>query len=175
MGTIGPEPDLPTSVRFCKEDAMKVLLRRRIWAEPTREPHHVWVKDGEVEIPVVGCNGPSSGTQTKPRVMALMPLNSNVRRRVVVRKLLAIAAVASVHAALSLGTFLIRFGHTMARFETGAPPTLVERVIDAAILILFFPVVHLARQAPHGWFSGLWGYVPFLLNSAICAVLIVNV
>lgn len=90
-----------------------------------------------------------------------------------VRKLLAIAVVASVHAALSLGAFLIGFGHTMARFETGAPPTLSERVIDAAILILFFPVVHLARQAPHGWFSGLWGYVPFLLNSAVWAVLVV--
>lgn len=59
---------------------MKVLLQGSIWTEPAREPHYVWVKDGEVVIQVVGCNGPSSSTPTKPRVMARIPPNPSFER-----------------------------------------------------------------------------------------------
>lgn len=89
-------------------------------------------------------------------------------------KLRAIAAVFSVHLASSLGSLLVGVGHTMARVETGAAPTLGERAIDLAMQVLLFPLVHLARQAPQGWFPGAWGYVPFLLNSALWAMLAVH-
>jgi quercetin dioxygenase-like cupin family protein len=47
------------------EGAMKPLPPGSIWTEPSREPHYVWVKDGEAVIQVVGGNGPSSSTPVK--------------------------------------------------------------------------------------------------------------
>jgi quercetin dioxygenase-like cupin family protein len=49
------------------ESAMKALLPGAIWTEPMRQPHYVWVKEGEVVIQVVGF-GPTGNTfvQRKP-------------------------------------------------------------------------------------------------------------
>jgi len=43
------------------ESKMKALPSGSIWTEPAKQPHFVWVKDGEVVIQIIG-NGPSSTT-----------------------------------------------------------------------------------------------------------------
>jgi hypothetical protein len=92
-----------------------------------------------------------------------------------VRKAIAILILALLHAALSFGIFLLAFGRGMSRFDTGNSPTVLERVLDAAALVLYFPFMHLAQLAPKGWFSGLWGYFPLLINSSLWAVVLVCV
>lgn len=42
--------------------AMRVLPAGSLWTEPSRQPHYVWAKDGEVVIQVIGY-GPSGTTQ----------------------------------------------------------------------------------------------------------------
>ena len=49
------------------ESAMKALPAGSIWTEPTKQPHFVWAKDGEVVVQVVGGNGPSGVTRIEPK------------------------------------------------------------------------------------------------------------
>jgi quercetin dioxygenase-like cupin family protein len=49
------------------ESAMKALPAGSFFTEPTRQPHFVWAKDGEVVIQVVGGNGPSGVTRIEPK------------------------------------------------------------------------------------------------------------
>lgn len=57
--------------------------------------------------------------------------------------------------------------------ETATAPTLPEALAEAAVQVLYFPFMHLAQLAP-GWFSGLWGYLPLLVNSLFWAVVLVE-
>lgn len=93
----------------------------------------------------------------------------------VVRKAIAILVLALLHAALSFGIFLFAFSRGMARFDTGSSPTVIERMLDTAVLVLYFPFMHLAQLAPKGWFPGLWGYLPLFINSSLWAVALVYV
>jgi quercetin dioxygenase-like cupin family protein len=49
------------------ESVMKALPAGSIWTEPVKQPHFVWAKDGEVDIQVVGSNGPSGVTRIDPK------------------------------------------------------------------------------------------------------------
>jgi len=90
-----------------------------------------------------------------------------------VKKAIAILTLSVLHAALSFGLFLFTFGKGMTRMETAAAPTLPEKIADAAVQVLYFPFMHLAQLVP-GWFSGLWGYLPLLINSVFWAVVLVE-
>ena len=59
------------------------------------------------------------------------------------------------------------------RIHGGLAPTLVEKALDFCVTVLYFPLVHIALQAPRHYFPGLFGYVPMFLNSAFCAVVLV--
>lgn len=48
------------------ESKMKVLPAGSTWTEPSRQPHFVWAKDGEVIIQIVG-NGPSASIPVQPK------------------------------------------------------------------------------------------------------------
>lgn len=89
------------------------------------------------------------------------------------KKIIAIFVFAALHAALSFGLFLFSFGRGMTRMETAAAPTLPETIAVAAVQVLYFPFMHLAQLAP-GWFTGLWGYLPLLVNSLFWAVVLVE-
>ena len=88
------------------------------------------------------------------------------------RKTLAILSLTLVHAILSIGALPLAFSAGMARSDSGLAPTLTEKVLDASVLVLYFPWVHLAHQIPRGLFPGLWGYLPVFLNSAFWAVVL---
>ncbi|OOG47579.1 hypothetical protein [Polaromonas sp. A23] len=89
------------------------------------------------------------------------------------KKPIAILVFTVLHAALSFGLFLFTFGRGMARMETAAAPTLPETIAEAAVQVLYFPFMHLAQLVP-GWFTGLWGYLPLLVNSLFWAVVLVE-
>jgi hypothetical protein len=89
------------------------------------------------------------------------------------KKIIAVLVFTVLHAALSFGLFLFTFSTGMARMEAAAEPTLPEKILEAAVQVLYFPFMHLARLVP-GWFSGLWGYLPLLVNSLFWAVVLVE-
>jgi hypothetical protein len=62
----------------------------------------------------------------------------------------------------------------MSRFDTGAPPGLVERVVEATARVLLFPIVT-ACLASGLRLPGPVQYLPFLLNGLLWAMVLVRV
>ncbi len=56
----------------------------------------------------------------------------------------------------------------MSRFDTGAVPSWSEVVGERILSILGFPLLTLFQRMELR-FPGLWGYVPFVANSALWA------
>jgi hypothetical protein len=87
------------------------------------------------------------------------------------RRIIEIAAITLIHAALSMVVFLRDFSLGMRRFDTGADPTTLERVIHTTSQILFLPLftpfVRHGGNMFHQVFGGILGYVPLLLNSLV--------
>ncbi len=54
----------------------------------------------------------------------------------------------------------------MDRFDSGRSPTLLESGISGVLGVLCFPIIPLLKHVPVR-FPGLWGYLPFVANSAI--------
>ncbi len=85
----------------------------------------------------------------------------------------AVVLITLLHAAATVGAFVLLFGIGMGRFDTGQEATLFEWILEGFVGVVFFPLVHLAFLAPRGWFPGLWGYLPILVNSALWACALV--
>lgn len=79
-----------------------------------------------------------------------------------------------LHAVLTTVALPLAYSFSAARFHTGLAPTLVEKALNFSMLVLYFPLVHLAHQLPRGWFPGLYGYLPVFLNSAFCAFVLLR-
>jgi hypothetical protein len=79
-----------------------------------------------------------------------------------------------LHAGLSLALFLSAFSMGMHQFDTGAPDSLLQTVVEASSDLLLSPaftaVVESGRLRP--LFPGLLGYFPLFLNSAVWALLV---
>ncbi len=57
----------------------------------------------------------------------------------------------------------------MARFDTGGQPGWFEAACGRLLTVLGFPVLTLLEVKVGLRFPGLWGYVPFVANSALWA------
>ena len=78
------------------------------------------------------------------------------------------AGIAIAHFAVSLTLFFEQFGMGMARFDTGAEASIGERVLGVVVSVLHSPVVTVGLAViPARALPGLWGYVPFMLNSLL--------
>jgi hypothetical protein len=79
-----------------------------------------------------------------------------------------------LHAGLSWALFLSAFSIGMHQFDTGAPDSLLQTVVETSSNVLLSPVftavVESKRLRP--LFPGLLGYFPLLLNSAVWAFLV---
>jgi hypothetical protein len=77
-----------------------------------------------------------------------------------------------VHSAVSVWLSLLTFSAGMARFESGASPTVKERLIEHASTVLLSPIFTLALRSHIATtlLPGLLGYLPVLANSALWAV-----
>ncbi len=87
-------------------------------------------------------------------------------------KVLIIFALAAVHFALSLAFFLLSFAGSMSRFDAASESSIFARIVDALAYVLLFPVVQLAVRSGGGWMTGLTGYVPFVVNSLLWAIVL---
>jgi len=77
------------------------------------------------------------------------------------------------HLILSLGLFFLSFSLSMGRMENGAEASAFESVVKIASSILMLPLSSLIPLLKGPMFGGLWGYLPFFINSFLWALLIV--
>jgi hypothetical protein len=77
-----------------------------------------------------------------------------------------IVSATVVHLAASLYLFLVSFGIGMHHMDTGVHLRFGEKAVCLLSDILFLPIFVLK---PH-WFPGLWGYIPFILNSLVWGI-----
>jgi hypothetical protein len=54
-----------------------------------------------------------------------------------------IIGVSAVHFVASFGAFWHSLGSSLGRFDSGTPPSLLDRVLDGAVDVLWFPLVWL--------------------------------
>ena len=78
--------------------------------------------------------------------------------------------IAGVHFLVHGGLFILTFGRSMSRFDSGEPAGLVERMADAMVSVLSLPLLPIALSLPSDWFSGFAGYAPLALNSLLWGV-----
>jgi hypothetical protein len=94
------------------------------------------------------------------------------------RFVIAWAAIAAVHFAVTFILVIYLFGAGMARFDTAAPPTRVERLASLTVTVLAFPVLSgLSDLLPATvWPPGFpWDHLLFLVNSVVWATLLMAV
>ena len=78
-----------------------------------------------------------------------------------------VLGLALAHFAASRWLFLISFGIGMSQFDIGQPLTTRQALVTHVSDLLDLPVAPLIEAMPAGWFPGLWGYIPFFLNSVV--------
>jgi len=80
-----------------------------------------------------------------------------------------VPVVALAHFALTAMVFLKHGSMMMARFDTGADASILERLMRVGQEVLFFPVVTLAYRVPHAanLFPGAAGWIPIVMNSLL--------
>jgi hypothetical protein len=78
------------------------------------------------------------------------------------------------HSCLSVGLSLLAFINGMDRFDSGLPPTFLEKVVETLSDVLRSPLFKLAMKSRllGELFSGLLGYIPFVANSVLWAFLV---
>ena len=77
-----------------------------------------------------------------------------------------------IHAASSVGAFLVCFSQGMDRFDTGAPAAAFEHLACGMAAVLLSPIATLMVRWEYAsiFFPGLLAYLPVLANSLVWAV-----
>lgn len=81
----------------------------------------------------------------------------------------------AAHLAVTVSLLLFVFGAGMSRFDTGGQPGSVEAACGRLLSALGFPLLTLVEGRMGRSFPGLWGYVPFVANSALWAATVLGV
>ena len=92
------------------------------------------------------------------------------------RRALLFTSITAVHCLITILLLAYTFGAGMSRFDTGVPASARERIAATLLEVCGFPLLTvLFGMTPQSWFSGLFGYLPFLANSALWAYVILAV
>ena len=83
------------------------------------------------------------------------------------KAVLWVLGLAIAHFAASRWLFLISFGIGMSQFDTGEPLSTSQALVTHVSELLDLPLTLVLDLIPTRWFPGLWGYIPFFLNSTI--------
>jgi hypothetical protein len=78
-----------------------------------------------------------------------------------------------VHLAVTAFCLVRSFGLSMSRFDSGEPATRSEKLLTFASETLSFPLVHLAKGIDSEFLPGLVGWLPFIANSSLWALVAV--
>lgn len=79
--------------------------------------------------------------------------------------------IASAHLIATVGLLIYVFGAGMARFDTLSERTWMEAAAALLLNVLAFPLLTWLGRWPLR-LRGLWGYAPFVANSALWALAI---
>ena len=90
------------------------------------------------------------------------------------RRMVAFGLIAAIHFVLTVVLVIFTFGSGMARFDTPDGPHWTETVASSVVDVLVFPVLPLIDR-PSLRFPGLWGYVPFMVNSVVWSGAIITI
>ena len=85
------------------------------------------------------------------------------------RRALLFGLLTTVHLAVTITLLVFVFGAGMSRFDTGGQPGWFEVACGRLLNLLMFPLSMLLDNRMGQRFPGLWGYVPFVGNSALWA------
>ena len=85
------------------------------------------------------------------------------------RRPLLFGVLTAAHLALTVQPPALVFGSGMSRFDTGGQPGWFETACGRLLTALGFPLLTLVEGRMGRRFPGLWGYVPFVANSALWA------
>jgi hypothetical protein len=91
------------------------------------------------------------------------------------RRTALFTVVAALHFGATIGLLLFVFGAGMSRFDTGGEPGWFEAACGHLLTVLGFPVLTFLDGRSSLRFPGLWGYVPFVANSALWGAALLSV
>ncbi len=83
------------------------------------------------------------------------------------RPLVWIIAIAVVRFVASLAFLVLSFSDSMARFDTGAPRSMMGSAIYYTSELLAFPIVKIIEHAGLQFYSTITQYIPFVANSLV--------
>jgi hypothetical protein len=84
------------------------------------------------------------------------------------RRMVAFGLIAASHFVLIIVLVIFTFGAGVARFDAPDGPRWTETLTSSVVDVLAFPLLPLLGR-PSLRFPGLWGYVPFIVNSVVWA------
>ena len=90
------------------------------------------------------------------------------------KKILVIGVIAIIHAALSLAMYISPLGYVMDRFDHGSSVTIGEKLVGAISIVISLPIFYPLITSEFGktYLSGIFAYMPLLLNSLFWAIAI---
>ena len=83
--------------------------------------------------------------------------------------------LASIHFVASVAVLLSAFGAGFRGFDAGEPPSFLSSFSDAALDVLWFPLLTCCEHVLGRAFPGLLGYLPIAVNSSLWAIVAVGV
>lgn len=83
-----------------------------------------------------------------------------------IRAVVIILILSAAHSALVLYLLTLDTGYKAERLNGGLA-SYIERMLDILTNILLFPLSFMLEVLPQASFPGLWGYIPFGLNSLL--------
>ena len=87
--------------------------------------------------------------------------------RMRLRSIFTILVLTVLHFFTCIFLLITVFGNSMGRLDKGGEPAFHERMLDIILSALLFPVEFILERLPSSAFPGLWGYIPFFLNSLL--------
>ena len=88
------------------------------------------------------------------------------------RDALLFVSVTAVHFVCSVALLFYVVGAGMARFDSGLPGGPAETVAGWLFAAFVFPVLTVLERVSVR-FPGLWGYIPFVVNSSVWSLAVV--
>ncbi len=85
--------------------------------------------------------------------------------RMRISRVIMILVLTGLHFVAAVFLLITVFGNSMGRFDSGGEPTISERMLGLVLDVLLFPAGFILEFIPASVFPGLWGYIPFFLNS----------
>ncbi len=88
---------------------------------------------------------------------------------------LKIAILSIAHFLVCMLLIVYVFGRAMTRFDTLTEPGWVDSGAGIVLGVLTFPLNFFLEVMPADWLPGLWGYIPFVLNSILWGMALFHV